>query len=53
MVNKQLNLAICGYGGIGAHHAATIIPETSQHFKVIGIPFFALYFLKKSLEIER
>lgn len=36
MVNKQLNLAICGYGGIGAHHAATIIPETSQHFKVIG-----------------
>lgn len=36
-MSDKVNLAICGYGGIGSHHAAVIIPTTSDHIKVTGI----------------
>ena len=31
-----MKLAICGYGGIGSHHAKVIIPDTSKFIDVIG-----------------
>ena len=35
-MEKKINLAICGYGGIGAHHASFLIPTTSNHVTVSG-----------------
>lgn len=31
-----MKLAVCGYGGMGAHHAKVIIPNTSKYIEVIG-----------------
>ena len=32
-----MKLAVCGYGGMGSHHAQHIIPTTSQFVEVIGV----------------
>lgn len=31
-----MKIAICGYGGMGSHHAQHIIPTTSKNLEVIG-----------------
>lgn len=44
---KKMKLAICGYGGIGSHHAKEIIPNTTKDIEVIGS-----YDIKEARQLE-
>ncbi len=32
-----MKIGICGYGGMGAHHASHLIPESKYNFEVVGV----------------